>query len=130
MALDVKIIQHDAFLEVVVTGTYNMRNAIDRFPYVLSTCRLTGLSKVLIDFRNLTGTPAATEKIIYAFGIQDHYNEYISTGGQELMVAYVGSESHVSTYEPGLKIAKDDNMPFDLFTDIAEAYKWLGIQST
>jgi len=53
MALDVKIIQHDAFLEVVVTGTYNMRDAIDRFPYVLSTCRLTGLSKVLIDFRKL-----------------------------------------------------------------------------
>lgn len=51
-----------------------------------------------------------------------------SSGGQELIVAYVGSAPHVSIYEPGLKIAKDDNMPFDLFTNIAEAYKWLGIQ--
>ena len=130
MALNIKIIQHDAFIEVVVSGAYDMQDAIDRFPYVLSTCRLAGLSKVLIDFRNVTGIPAATEKIIYTFGIQDHYSNYIATGGQALMVAYVGSAPHVSTYEPGLKIAKDSNMPFDLFTDIAEAYKWLGIKPT
>lgn len=128
MALDIKIIQHDAFLEVVVSGDYNMQEAIDRFPHLLSACRLAGSPKVLIDFRNLTGIPAATEKIIYAFGIKDHYDEYISAGGQELMVAYVGSAPHVSTYEPGLQIAKDSKMPFDLFTDIAEAYKWLGIR--
>ena len=125
MALDIEIIQHDAFLEAVVTGSYNLQDAIDRFPHILS-----GLSKVLIDFRKLTGIPATTEKIIYAFGIQDHYNSHISTGGQELMVAFVGSAPFVTTYEPELKIAKDSNMPFDLFTDIAEAHKWLGVQPT
>jgi len=46
------------------------------------------------------------------------------------MVAYVGSVHRVGAYEPGLKIAKDSNMPFDLFTNIEEAYKWLGIQPT
>ncbi len=130
MALDVKIIQHDAFLEVVVTGTYDMQDAINRFPHVLSTCRLTGLSKALIDFRDLAGIPAATEKIIYAFGIQDHYDEHISTGGQDLMVAYVGSAPHVSTWEPGLQIAQDSNMPFDLFTNIKKAYEWLSVHPT
>ena len=130
MALDVKIIQHDAFLEVVVTGTYDMQEAIDTFPHVLSTCRVTGLSKVLIDFRTLSGIPAATEKIIYAFGIHDHYNNHIPSGGKKVIVAYVGSAPQVSTYEPGLKIAKDTDMPFDLFTNIAEAYTWLGIKPT
>ena len=67
MSLNIKIIQHDFFLEVVVTGTYDMQDAINRFPSVLSICRLTGLSKVLIDFRNLSGIPEATEKIIYTF---------------------------------------------------------------
>ena len=130
MALNVKIIQHEEFLEVVVTGTYNMQDAAEGFPHVLSTCRQAGLSKILIDFRNLTGTLAATEKVIYTFGIQDHYKNYISTGGQELMIAYVGNAQQVSTYEPEQKIARDNNMPFDLFSDIEEAYEWLGIKPT
>jgi hypothetical protein len=130
MALDVRITQHDAFLEVVVTGTYDMQDAINRFPHVLSACRLTGSSKVLIDFRDLDGIPAATEKIIYAFGVQDHYDEHITTGGQELMIAFVGSAPQVSTYEPGLQVARESNMPFDLFTGIKEAYEWLGIHPT
>jgi hypothetical protein len=96
MALNIKIIQHSEFLEVIVAGTYHTLDAIDRFPHVLSTCRLTGLTKVPIDFRSLAGIPAATEKITYAFEIQDSYVNYISTGGREIVVAYVGSAPLVS----------------------------------
>lgn len=130
MALDVKIIQHNAFLEVVITGTYDMQEVIDRFPYILSTCRLTGLLKVLIDIRNATGTPAATEKIIHAFKISDLYNNHISTGGQALFVAYVCNAHSLNTYEPGKKIAEDNDLPFGLFTNLTEAHEWLGIKST
>ena len=130
MALDVKIVQHDEYLEVLVSGAYGMQDAIDRFPHVLSACRLTGASKVLIDFRELTGIPAATEKVLYAFGVRDHYEKYISTGGQPLRVAYVGKAPLVSTYEPGLQVAQDGKLPFDLFVDISEAYEWLGVDPT
>jgi hypothetical protein len=130
MALDVEIIPHDALLEVIVTGTYDMQDAINRFLHVLSACRISGLSKVLIDFRDLAGIPATTEKVLYAFGIQDHYYKHISTGGQEIMVAYVGRPPLVSTWELGLQIAKDHDIPLDLFTNVEEAYKWLGVHPT
>ena len=84
MSIEANIIEHDTYLEVVVTGTYDMQEAIDRFPNVISACKSTGLSRVVIDFRDLVGIPAATQKIIYAFGIQDHYENYIANGGAPL----------------------------------------------
>lgn len=130
MAIDVRVIPQNDFLKIVVSGAYDMQEAIDKFLYVFTTCRLTGLSKVCIDFSGLNGLPAAIEKMIYAFGIKDHYNKYIAMGGQKLMIAYVGNKPFVSDYEPGLKIVKDANMPFELFTNITEAYKWLGVKAS
>jgi hypothetical protein len=57
MALDVTFVPHDAFLEVLVTGTYDMQDAIESFPLVLAACRQTGLCKVLIDCCDLAGLP-------------------------------------------------------------------------
>ena len=127
MGIDVKTYPHDDFLEVVVSGTYEMHDSINKFPEVLSACRFLEISKVLIDFRELEGILAATEKVLYAFGIQEHYRKHVSIGGQKLMIAYVGKAPIVSTYEPGLKIAKGSNMPVELFTSIEEAYEWLSI---
>lgn len=128
MPLNVEIIEHHECLEAVVTGHYDTQQAIDAFPHVLSICRLKGLSKILIDFRKISGVPAATEKIIYAYGILDHYDKHTTTGGQELMVAYVGRPPQISTYQPGLEIAKERNMPFEVFTDMTACYQWLGIE--
>ena len=130
MALDVKIIQHTDYLHVVVTGDYDMRDAIDKFPLVLSTCRLTGITKVLVDFRDINGVPAATEKILYTYGIVEHYNQYISHGGREIKFAFVGQSPQVSTFEPGKQIARNGNIPLYIGTDIDEALEWLNVQPT
>ena len=43
------------------------------------------------------------------------------------MIAYVGNAPQISTYEPGLDIAKESNIPFDLFNNIMDAYEWLNV---
>lgn len=127
MSLDVKLIQHEGFLEVIVSGPYVMKEAVDAFPQVLAVCSLTGISKVMIDCLGVEGTPGATEKVLYAFGIQDAYARHISSGGQDLRIAYVAEVPIVSTFEPGLDIAKNTNMPFELFETKEDACEWLGI---
>jgi len=129
MAIEVKVNQYGNFMEVIVTGTYDMQDAINRFPEVLSACRLSGISKVIIDFRRMEGVPAATEKALYGFGVQDHYRKHLLIGGQKVRVAYLGKSPFVSTYDPGLQIVRDSNMPFELFTNIEEAREWLGVKS-
>lgn len=130
MTLSINVIQHSDFFQIVVTGTYNLQEAIDKFHYVLTSCNMTGISKFLIDFRELSGDRAALEKIIYALEVQDRYFKHLDAGGPKLLVAFVGSPSQVSTYEPGLEIARQSDMPFTLFTNIEDAYDWLDVHAT
>lgn len=130
MSLSVKGIRHEDFLEVVVTGEYDLREAIDNFRSVLIPCYLTGISKVLIDFRKLSGEISAIEKIIYALEVQGKYFEHLASSGQKLVVAYVGRAPLVSTYKPGMKIAMESDMPINLFTSIEDAYEWLCISTS
>lgn len=130
MTLSVDVIRHSDFFELVVTGTFNLQEAIDKFRYVLIPCKLTGISKFLIDFRKLSGDRSAIENIIYALEIEGKYFGHLAAGGPKLLVAYVGSPSQVSTYEPGLEIARQSDMPFTLFTSIEDAYEWLDVHAT
>ena len=66
MALNGEFVQHTEYLEIIVTGMYDMEEAIDKFPLVLAACRDAKIAKTLIDFRKLGGDVYATEKVMYA----------------------------------------------------------------
>jgi len=127
MAVDVKHIQHGDYLEIVVTGSYDLNDAINKFSYVLEACRQTGLDKVLIDFRELQREDSATIKSLYAFGVENQYRKYLDSGGHELQVAYVGPI--VMSYEPGMEVAEQRKLPFKLFDNPKEALEWLNVKS-
>jgi len=128
MAIDIKIIQHNNYIEIVVTGSYDLNEAVNKFPHALDVCRLTGLQKVLIDYRELQGDGGGTEKSLYVFGIENHYQKYLKLGGHELQVAYVAPM--VNSYEPGVDIADKIGLPFKLFDKLNEALEWLSVKST
>ncbi len=128
MAIDINIIQHNDFLEIVVTGSYDLNDAVNKFPHVLDVCRLTGLQKVLIDYRDLQGEGGGIEKCIYVWGIAEHYQKYLTLGGHELQVAYIRPK--VTDYEPGVEIGNNIGLPFKLFDKPNETHKWLGVNST
>lgn len=124
-----RMIQHDAFIEDVLSGPYCLQASVDEFTKILSACRQSGLSKVLIDCRKIEGTAQATEKALYILGIQDIYGKHLDSGGQKLMIAYVVGGSFASVFEPGLELARKNNLLFDLFADMDTACDWLGVDS-
>jgi len=127
MSLDIKIVQHDDYLEAVVSGTYDMQAAAARFPLVMAACRLAGVPRALIDFRELAGMPAATEQVLYVFDIQDQYQSHLDAGELPLRIAYLGTPRQVSVNDPSLQIVRQHNLPFDLFADFDAAMAWLGV---
>ena len=129
MALNGEFVQHTEYLEIIVTGMYDMEEAIDKFPLVLAACRDAKIAKALIDFRKLGGDVYATEKVMYAWKIEEHYRNHLSTGGQNLQIAYVGQSPLVSTYEPGVEIIESKGLPFALFEDSRKAIEWLGVKA-
>jgi hypothetical protein len=128
MAIDIKINQHDDYLEFVVTGSYDLNDAVNKFPHILDVCRLTGLQKVLIDYRELDREGGGTEKSLYAFGTVDQYQKYLKLGGPELQFAYLGPV--VTSYEPGLEIAQQSKLSVKLFDNYSDALEWLDVKST
>ena len=129
MKFGVDIIQMREYLQVMVSGNYDLQKAIDYFTWLLHICRLTRRKKVLIDFRSLKGEIAVSEKLIYAMNVIEHYHNNILTGGKPLQLAYVGKPSQVGIYEPGLQLAKQRNFPVMLTTDLNEAKNWLKIRT-
>jgi hypothetical protein len=127
MPLDIQVIQEPTHLRVEVTGTFDLQDAMARFPLVISACRLTGLTKVLIDSRRMQGDIAATEKAIYSLEVREQYLHHLASGGEPLRVAYLGSAPRVSTYEPGQELAERENLPFLTTTELEDAMLWLGV---
>jgi hypothetical protein len=130
MSLEVDIIRHKEYLEVIVSGDYDMEEAIDEFSFVLSACKITGLSKVLIDFRKLHGEIYSIQKIVYSLQIVGQIKDYFASKGKDLQFAYVGKTPQVSKYKPGLEIAEREGIHAITSIDINEAFEWLGVKKT
>jgi hypothetical protein len=128
MAVDVDMIQHSDFLEFIVTGSFDLTDAINKFSYVIEACSQTGLDKVLIDFKGLEREDSATIKGLYAYGVENHYLEHLEAGGHELKIAYVGQI--VMAWEPGMEVAEKNKLPFKLFNNLNDALEWLGVKGT
>jgi hypothetical protein len=127
MGIEVNLVKKQTHLEVQVSGIYDMQEAMAEFNHVFLTCSQTDLSKVLIDFRQMDGDIAAIEKMIYAMGVIENYKNYLKAGGKRLIFAFLGKAPQISTYEPGLEIARERGIPVILTRDISEAKTFLAI---
>jgi hypothetical protein len=129
MSLEVEIIQHKEYVEAIVSGEYDMQEAVEKFPIVLSSCQIAGLSKVLIDFRKLHGNIYAVQKIMYTHQVIGQVKDCFESRGKDLQFAFVGKAPQVSTYEPGLEIVEREGIQGIVTDDINEAFEWLGVKN-
>ena len=127
--MDIELLQHEEYLEVIVTGEYDHQVAIDRFPLVINTCRFIGLDRALVDFSELQGDIAASLKVLYTMKIKEYYENHIESGGKPLKIAYVGSPNKIDSYEPGSEVARKEQLPTTLTTSKKEALIWLGVST-
>jgi len=105
-----------------------LEEASKDYPLLISACRQTGTSKILIDYRELKGQIRATEKTIFSLKNLDVYRQHLETGGQEIATAFVGSTTLVSSFEPGIEIAKQAGLAVEIFTDMEKAMAWLDVE--
>ena len=121
--LKVDVQQHTDYIEFIVTGTYDLRSAIEKFPLVIMACRQTGLSKALIDYRTLAGDILITEELLYAYRAGGIYKEHLSSGGQPLKIAFVSKE--ILTYKGGEAVGQTYGAEVLVTGDYQEAVDWL-----
>ena len=122
MSLEIEIIPHKEYIEVFISGEYDMQEAVDKFLLVLDACKMNGRLKVLIDYRKLQGEIYATQKVFYAEQVISKIKNYFALEGKGLQIAYVGKAPQVSTYEPSLEVAEREEIQAIVTEDINEAW--------
>jgi hypothetical protein len=127
MSLKVEYVDRDSHLEGRITGEFTMRSAVSLFSDLLAYCRVSGASRVIIDYRRITGNLPATAKALYAFKIIDLYRRFLNSGGHQICFAYLGAPPFVSTFEPGNRLAEQHGIVAAVFSDEQEALRWIGV---
>jgi len=130
MSLELEVIQHKEYVEAIVSGEFDLQDAVDKFQNIIITCKIAGLSKVLIDYRELEGDILALQKIICSFQVIEQIKLYFESESRNIQFAYLGKAPQVSSYKPGLEIAKMEGIQAIVTVDINEAYEWLGVKAT
>jgi len=121
--LNVDFQQEPDHLVFMVRGSYDLTEAVERFPMVIAACRQIGLARALVDYRDLGGEIGAAQEIIYAQAAVDFYKQHLSTGGRPLRIAFIGREP--KPWKDGEEIAKDYGLDVLVTTDYDEALDWL-----
>jgi hypothetical protein len=110
---------------VVVTGNFELDQALEGFHQVFKACRLTGHDRVVIDNRQLVGGMSTTEEVAYAGGAVRHYQDHLRNGGSPLKLAYVGNPSFIKTWQPGVNLARKEGLEVFTTTEMDETLAWL-----
>jgi len=103
----------------------DVRDAIGYFPELVGRCRGAGIYNVLVDMRNVEGFPSATGRIIFFEEIINQHDTYVDMGGVPLRMAFLWPASKLTSYSPGVEIAKLRGFAAATMTDLDEALAWL-----
>lgn len=113
------------YLRCVVTGSYDVREAIDAVAQIIARCRATALTNVLVDYREMDGSPSVVQKIIFTEETLDLHKQHLDYAGAPLRIAFLGAPEVVNTYNPGLEIAKNRGFSVTITSDTEGAIAFL-----
>lgn len=111
------------YLDVTVTGAFELDEAIEGFQQILDGCRATGLTAALVDFSGIVWKQSATFRVMFAMSARERYDRYLADGGKRMRMAFLGGERSFLSWQPGVEIAAAPGL--GTFTDRDAALAWL-----
>ena len=123
--LRVEIEQKADYLEFIITGVQNNIQISEPLETVLNSCKLAGLNRALVDYRDLTGGDKENPEVEYAQGVGQLYQKYLAAGGPPLRVAVVGKEEMIEAWKQSEEIVQGYGLEILVTGDYEEAIAWL-----
>lgn len=112
------------YLEAMVSGSYDLREAVRLFGHLLELARRAGATRILINCEQLQTPDSSAVQNAYATGAFEHYRDHLMEGGSVLRIAFLATHEAEKVY--GAWLARLESRPFRLFTERDEAVSWLG----
>jgi hypothetical protein len=127
MGMNVSISTGSGFIRVTTTGDFSLREAKRTFLEVLEATAQHKAEKVLIDGREIRGTPAIVHRFFYGEFAADSVAAYIQDHGvpANAQFAYVLLEPVLHTHRFGETVAVNRGMWVKAFDNLEEALGWL-----
>jgi hypothetical protein len=123
--LDVEL--RETYLYLSLTGDYDPDQALRDFGRLLDACTESGLSKVVIDIRDLRNNIVnIIDRYEYIKAVNKQYVDYRKRGGGILRIAYVAS-GEIFTLQDNFNETVAENFGFPAIetSDFDEALRWL-----
>jgi hypothetical protein len=132
MSMNMSIEVRSDYLNVLVTGAFDLQIALDLLGEILAASIQHKLPRILIDYRELQAIPPAmTEDYIYAASATQLIQKYVDVAGSPPRLAYLAPKTILEDGEYGTRVAAAYGF-FDVkrTTDMDEALEWLGVSRT
>lgn len=114
---------HATHVLAVCEGCYAFSDAVRVFELACESSREHGHSKLLIDFRKITGTLTAIQRFELSEKTADLYFKKPYTYLRKIVL--LGHEPIVDPNRFGELVAQNRGMPVKVCTDVQEALTWL-----
>ena len=123
--LDVRL--KETYLYFSLTGEHDPDQVLKDFGRLLDACTETGMSKVLIDYRNLKNIPpGVVDRYQYMWEVNRQYIDFRTRGGGTLRFAYLAPPELITPINLYLEtVAESFGFPAIETADLDEALRWL-----
>jgi len=117
----------ETYLYLSLAGDYDPEQALRDFDRMLDACTESGMSKVLIDFRDLRNSlDTVTDRYKYITVVNKQYFDFRGRGGGALRIAYLAPPNAILEGDKFSEtVAENYGFPAFETTDLDEAMKWL-----
>jgi len=128
MTLHIDIRTDTAFLNVLATGKFSLKEAQRTFLEVLEAVGSHHLKKVIIDGREVIGKPETIERFYYGKFVANSIKAYKTRGvSGATAFAYVINEPLLDRQRFGETVAVNRGAHVRAFDNMEAAFKWLEI---
>lgn len=127
MGVKFEITSLPEYILVTAEGEYDFTEAKRLIGSAYAAAAKLGVSKILIDCRNMKGTLSAVQRFELGEWVAEHYFQRPAT--THTPVAVVGNEPFIDPARLGENVAANRWVPVKALTDMQAALTWLGIDT-
>lgn len=127
MSIRTRITTRPENIHVHCEGKFSLENAKRDFVEVVNVMQRTGLAKVLVDGRDVTGQPEVLERFFYGDFVAGAVVKMLEQGFEGVIpqFAYVLEEPMLDRGRLGETVARNRGMNVKVFDNVDEAVEWL-----
>jgi hypothetical protein len=115
------------YVLVSAGGRFDLASAKKFAEQTLEACGRFGLSKALIDCREVKGSVSVSDRYEYAVFVSVLHRQYGDRHKRQLQVAYVGNVPLIDPHRFGETVGRNRGAMVKATTDMDEGLAWLGV---